>query len=155
MHFAPRLLYTILMQITSCLFFLLNIAQLPSDNVLMRITSFLLSFCCISHSYRLIMGREAFARVTSTAREMKDCCARLFKSLSLGPERLQFGITKLFLRAGVVSLFCVFCCFVFFLRFCLSHGKVSASLINLFSSGDLLFADIFVCDMCRLRNWKH
>ncbi len=63
-----------------------------------------LFYANISHSYRLLTGREAFARATSTAREMKDACARLFKSLSLGPERLQFGLTKLFLRAGVVSL---------------------------------------------------
>ena len=34
----------------------------------------------------------------------KEACAAYFKQLSLGPDKLQFGVTKLFLRAGIIAM---------------------------------------------------
>lgn len=48
-------------------------------------------------SYQLLMPGAKPERA-------KEACAIYFKKLSLGPEKLQFGLTKLFLRAGIIAM---------------------------------------------------
>lgn len=49
---------------------------------------------------------RSFKIDTSARVEPKEASRALVKRLEYGPEKMQFGLTKLFLRAGVVSSMC-------------------------------------------------